>query len=74
MTYFGFIVRFLLVPLVLLGALTLWDLRRDKRLIWRLNDGLEWAALAVLGAVALLYTTPWDNYLVATRVWWYDPV
>jgi lycopene cyclase domain-containing protein len=74
MTYFGFIVRFLLVPLVLLGALTLWDLRRGKRLIWRLNDGLEWAALAVLGAVALLYTTPWDNYLVATRVWWYDPV
>ena len=73
MTYFGFIVRFLLVPLVLLGALALWDLRRGKRLIWRLNDGLEWAALAVLGAVALLYTTPWDNYLVATRTWWYDP-
>jgi lycopene cyclase domain-containing protein len=24
-------------------------------------------------AVALVYTTPWDNYLVATRVWWYDP-
>ena len=24
-------------------------------------------------AVAVIYTTPWDNYLVATRVWWYDP-
>ncbi len=23
--------------------------------------------------LALIYTTPWDNYLVATRVWWYDP-
>jgi lycopene cyclase domain-containing protein len=23
--------------------------------------------------IAVLYTTPWDNYLVATRVWWYDP-
>lgn len=23
--------------------------------------------------LALAYTTPWDNYLVATRVWWYDP-
>ena len=23
--------------------------------------------------VAVLYTTPWDNYLVATGVWWYDP-
>ena len=20
-----------------------------------------------------VYTTPWDNYLVATGVWWYDP-
>ncbi len=24
-------------------------------------------------ALALLYTTPWDNYLVASGVWWYDP-
>jgi len=23
--------------------------------------------------IALVYTTPWDNYLVATRVWWYHP-
>jgi lycopene cyclase domain-containing protein len=23
--------------------------------------------------IAVIYTTPWDNYLVATRVWWYDP-
>ncbi len=23
--------------------------------------------------VALAYTTPWDNYLVATGVWYYDP-
>jgi lycopene cyclase domain-containing protein len=23
--------------------------------------------------VALVYTTPWDNYLVATGVWWYNP-
>jgi lycopene cyclase domain-containing protein len=23
--------------------------------------------------IALTYTTPWDNYLVATKVWWYDP-
>ena len=22
--------------------------------------------------VAVTYTTPWDNYLVATGVWWYD--
>ena len=23
--------------------------------------------------IAVVYTTHWDNYLVATRVWWYDP-
>jgi lycopene cyclase domain-containing protein len=30
-------------------------------------------AIALLAAIAVIYTTPWDNYLVATRVWWYDP-
>jgi lycopene cyclase domain-containing protein len=29
--------------------------------------------LAAHVVVAVLYTTPWDNYLVATGVWWYDP-
>jgi putative membrane protein len=24
-------------------------------------------------AIALVFTTPWDNYLVANKVWWYDP-
>lgn len=23
--------------------------------------------------IALIYTTPWDNYLVASGVWFYDP-
>jgi lycopene cyclase domain-containing protein len=23
--------------------------------------------------LALVYTTPWDNYLVANRIWWYAP-
>jgi len=26
-----------------------------------------------MATVAVAYTTPWDNYLVATKVWWYDP-
>ena len=26
---------------------------------------------AVLGALALVYTTPWDNYLIQRGVWWY---
>jgi lycopene cyclase domain-containing protein len=26
-----------------------------------------------MALVALIYTTPWDNYLVANRIWWYRP-
>jgi lycopene cyclase domain-containing protein len=26
-----------------------------------------------LATIAVVYTTPWDNYLVATGVWYYDP-
>ncbi len=29
--------------------------------------------LALLAALALVYTTPWDNYLVARGVWSYQP-
>jgi lycopene beta-cyclase len=29
--------------------------------------------IAVVALIALVYTTPWDNYLVATGVWHYDP-
>jgi putative membrane protein len=31
------------------------------------------AAIFLHVVIALVYTTLWDNYLVATRVWWYDP-
>ncbi len=31
------------------------------------------AAIFLHVVIALIYTTIWDNYLVATRVWWYDP-
>jgi lycopene cyclase domain-containing protein len=29
--------------------------------------------IPALALVALIYTTPWDNYLVANRIWWYRP-
>ena len=74
MTYFGFLARFVVIPLALVGGLTLYDVAYRKR---TLPDGLRglpaWLVLVAHVVVALLYTTPWDNYLVATRVWWYDP-
>lgn len=73
MTYFGFLAQFLGIPLLILAVLTWWDQRRGLQLPARLHS---WPARYVILAhivLAVLYTTPWDNYLVATGVWWYDP-
>ncbi len=68
MTYFGVLIVFIGVPLAALAAVTAIDARRG-----RASSRLAWAVLAAHVLIALVYTTPWDNYLVATRVWWYDP-
>jgi lycopene cyclase domain-containing protein len=73
MTYFSFLLRFLIPPLLVAAAITLYDLRRGKALPAALRGWSPWAALLVHVALAVIYTTPWDNYLVATGVWWYDP-
>jgi len=72
-TYFGFLLRFLVPPIVVLGLLLLRDSRQGKRLpaVLRVRPAM-WALLIHI-VLAVVYTTPWDNYLVATRVWWYDP-
>ena len=72
MKYFGFLARFVIIPLVALGLLAWRDSKRGKKLPSSLNALPAEAALLGHVAVALAYTTPWDNYLVATRVWWYD--
>lgn len=72
-TYFGFLARFLVIPLVIMGGLFLYEKNRGTRLPAVFQT---WSAAAVIIAhviVAVVYTTPWDNYLVATKVWWYDP-
>lgn len=72
MTYFGFLTLFLGPPLMLLFIATWRDQLRNRPLPPALQS---WPISIVLLAhviVAVLYTTPWDNYLVATRVWWYD--
>jgi putative membrane protein len=73
MTYFGFLATFLGVPLLLLLVLTWWDRRQERTLPAHLQGApARWVILAHV-LVAVLYTTPWDNYLVATGVWWYNP-
>jgi lycopene cyclase domain-containing protein len=73
MTYFGFLARFLLPPLVALGLLHALDRRRGRRLPANLRARNPWTVIGALVVVALVYTTPWDNYLVASGTWWYDP-
>ncbi len=73
MTYFGFLAGFLLIPIVLLLLLLGWARRRRVLMPPNLRTLPPWAALLLHVLLALLYATPWDNYLVATRVWWYDP-
>lgn len=73
MTYFGFLLRFVVLPIAILLAVALWDRRQGRTRPSSLRGWPVWAAIVLHMAVALVYTTPWDNYLVATRVWWYDP-
>ena len=73
MSYFLFLAIFLGIPLAALGIITITDLRQGRRLPEDLGHGSPWIYLLVLVILAVGYTTPWDNYLVATGVWYYNP-
>jgi lycopene cyclase domain-containing protein len=64
MTYFAVLGLFLVPPIVVLAALTVRRYRSAER--------LPYIAVLAVVTIAVVYTTPWDNYLVATNVWWYD--
>ena len=71
MTYFGFLAIFIGPPLVIL-AISDWRMRQQP-FPTRLSAFRPFSVVLAHILVALLYTTPWDNYLVATGVWWYEP-
>jgi len=73
MTYFGFLLRFLFVPIIIFLAITLWDNKNDKQIAEFKNGRAVLMAIGIHILLAVVYTTPWDNYLVATRVWYYNP-
>lgn len=66
MSYLSFHLLFILPPIALMGATLPRSL--DEMGGWR----ARWA-LPLISMIALVYTTPWDNYLVAREVWWYGP-
>lgn len=63
MTYLQFHLLFLLPPLVILST-------RLPRSVAVLGPRAR-LGLVVIPLIALLYTTPWDNYLVAKEIWGY---
>ncbi len=73
MTYFGFLLRFLVIPILIFLGITYWDNRNHRQIRDFRNGRAVWIAIAVHIALAVIYTTPWDNYLVATGVWYYNP-
>ena len=62
MKYSRFLLVFVLPVVLISGVLALP--RMTKR---------EWFAVITLPILAVVWTTPWDNYLVASGVWRYNP-
>ena len=73
MSYFIFLAIFLGIPIFCLSILTILDTRKGLQLSPFRKGFPFWAALLLHVVVAVIYTTPWDNYLVATGVWYYHP-
>ena len=73
MMYFGFLLRFLVIPILIFLAIAYWDRKKNKQIHGFRNGQAVWIGIAVHVLLAVAYTTPWDNYLVATGVWYYNP-
>ena len=74
MTYFQFHFVFTLPAIALLALVNWFDVRRGLGFLraWRGRQFALWGTIIHV-LVALLYTTPWDNYLVYREVWGYPP-
>lgn len=63
MTYAEFLIVFILTPLIPMLVLSWYQRGKDY--------AFHWWGVTALGLMALVYTTPWDNYLVANNIWMY---
>lgn len=62
MSYLNFLILFVITPSVIMAIV----FRKRLTRLW-------WGYIGLLSVIAVVWTTPWDNYLVANNVWWYDP-
>ncbi|MFQ3578098.1 MAG: lycopene cyclase domain-containing protein [Verrucomicrobiia bacterium] len=67
MTYADFLLRFLIFPILVL-ILCAWALRKGGG-IASVDLGYHWRGVGILAIIAFVWTTPWDNYLIARGVW-----
>lgn len=72
MTYFGFLARFVVLPMLILRFLIWRNRRAGQRPPSNLRSWPEEIVLAGHAITALTYTTIWDNYLVYSGIWSYD--
>ena len=56
MTYFGFLLRFLVIPILILAGVTLWNERRGRNRAPSLRGTSVWLAIGLHMLIALLYT------------------
>lgn len=70
MSYLNFLLLFVCLPIVILAFRPLMTLSRQPT-----DGGVPLTAFVkatlVLVVLAVVYTTPWDNYLVKHQIWWY---
>ncbi|HEY9847710.1 MAG TPA: lycopene cyclase domain-containing protein, partial [Candidatus Caenarcaniphilales bacterium] len=64
MSYFVFHLVFTLPPILLLALV-------QRQPLAGIGGARAWLALPFIVLLALVYTTPWDNYLVWRNVWYY---
>ena len=75
MNYLLFLILFVIIPLIIniiifISVLPLRELNDQRYFPSLQRIGFFIFLLAI---IAVIYTTPWDNYLVASEVWGYDP-
>lgn len=73
MTYLQFLLIFIGIPLLIVAWLNWRDMQTGRELPAALRSWSVWRVILAHVVVAVVYTTPWDNYLVATGVWGYLP-
>jgi lycopene cyclase domain-containing protein len=74
-TYLQFHLAFLLPAVMMLLVTGFVSRTRITDAAAQWTDGWRrfWAGVVIITVVALVYTTPWDNLLIARGVWWYGP-